>query len=153
MPTVSQSSGWFAIAPAHTYIKAPDYYARTRHEYTDTKVLYSVLDTKSSYRSKVFSTKESRLQLVLEFIAQFLSPGAAYWYGPFGNSKAWVPSGVPSRWRWSWNDRRYKAEETSFPAKTPTDNLVTVLSNIRLVETNLDLLGNNNKLKEVILNG
>jgi len=153
LPTVSQSSGWFAIAPAHTYIKAPDYYARTRHEYTDTKVLYSVLDTKSSYRSKVFSTKESRLQLVLEFIAQFLSPGAAYWYGPFGNSKAWVPSGVPSRWRWSWNDRRYKAEETSFPAKTPTDNLVTVLSNIRLVETNLDLLGNNNKLKEVILNG
>ncbi len=153
LPTVSQSSGWFAIAPAHTYIKAPDYYARTRHEYTDTKVLYSVLDTKSSYRSKVFSTKESRLQLVLEFIAQFLSPGAAYWYGPFGNSKAWVPSGVPSRWRWSWNDRRYKAEETSFPAKAPTDNLVTVLSNIRLVETNLDLLGNNNKLKEVILNG
>lgn len=149
----TQSSGWFAITPAYTNIKVPNYYARTRHEYIDTKVLYSVLGTKSSYRSKVFSTKESRLQLALEFIAQFLSPGSTYWYGPFGSSKAWVPSGVPSRWGWSWINRQYQAQETAFPVRTPTQNLVTVLGMLREVETNLDLLENNNKLKEVILNG
>jgi len=153
LPVPPQSSGWFAIAPAHTIITAPNYYARTRHEYIDTKVLYSVLGTKSSYRSKVFSTKESRLQLAIEFIAQFLSPGNTYWYGPFGSSKAWVPSGVPSRWSWSWLNKQYQAQETAFPVRTPTQNVVTVLGMLREVGTNLDLLGNNNKLKEVILNG
>lgn len=153
LPVPTQSSGWFAIAPTNTSIKAPNYYARTRHEYIDTKVLYSVLGTKSSYRSKLFSTKESRLQLAIEFIAQFLSPGNTYWYGPFGSSKAWVPSGVPSRWSWSWLNKQYQAQETAFPVRTPTQNLITVLGMLREVGTNLQLLGNNNKLKEVILNG
>lgn len=153
LPVTSQSSGWFAIARAHTDIKAPDYYDRTRHECIDTKVLYSVLGAKSSYRSKVFSTKESRLQLALEFIAQFLSPGSTYWYGPYGNSRAWVPSGVPSRWSWSWTNKEYQALEVAFPVRTPTQNLVSVLAMLREVDTNLDLLGNNNKLREVILNG
>lgn len=153
LPVPSQSSGWFAIAPTHSNIGAPNYYSRPRHEYIDTKVLYSVLGAKSSYRSKVFRTKESRLQLALEFIAQFLSPGSTYWYGPFGSSRAWVPSGVPSRWGWSWINQDYKALETAFPVRTPTQNLVTVLGMLRLVETNLDLLRNNNKLKEVLLNG
>lgn len=153
LPTVSQSSRWFALAPANTYIKQSDYWSRTRHEYVDTRVLYSVLGANSSYRSKVFSTKEARLQLALEFIAQFLSPGSTYWYGPFGSSKAWVPSGVPSRWSWSWRNKQYQAQETAFPVRTPTQNLVNVLGMLREVDTNLDLLGNNNKLREVILNG
>lgn len=153
LPVPSHSSGWFAIAPAFTYIQTPNYFARTRHEYIDTRVLYSVLGTKSSYRSNMFSTKESRLQLALEFIAQFLSPGDTYWYGPFGSSKAWLPTGVPSRWSWSWLNKKYQAQETAFPVRSPTQNLVNILGMLREVGTNLELLGNNNKLKEVILNG
>lgn len=153
LPLPAERSGWFAIAPVHTAIEYTNYFSRPIHRYLDTKVLYSVLGAKSKYRSKVFSTKESRLQLTLEFIAQFLSPGDTFWYGPFGSSKAWVPRGVPSMWGWSWTNKQYQAQEIAFPVKPPTANLVSVLAKLGEVETNLELLSINNGLKEVVLNG
>jgi len=153
LPSAHKSSGWFVILPTSVHIKETNPYYSPRHEYVDSKVMHSLLGINSSYRSKVFSTKESRLQMAIEFITQFLSPGQAYWYGPFGSSKAWVPSGVPSRWRWSWNDRMYKPEETAFPVRTPTDNLVTIFMMLREVSNDLDTLKLNHQLKEVILHG
>ena len=89
----------------------------------------------------------------IEFIRHFLSPGSIHWYGPFGSSKAWISDGVPGKWQWSMTNQRYMEMSKAFPVKSPTENLVSILSKLRIVSSEINILKNNNKLKEVALNG
>lgn len=144
-------SGWVAIATQHVHIEKHQWPQWPRNEYVATEVLHSVLGAKQRRSSKVYSTKESRLQLAVEFIAQFLSPMVTVWYGPFGSSKAWVSQGIPGRWQYSYVDRTYKTMASAFPVKSPTENVVTILEMLRRVDPgSYKLLENNNRLKEIV---
>lgn len=155
VPGKNSRSGWVAIAKQHAHIEKHAWPQWPRNEYIDTEVLYALLlGAKRGRSSKIYSTRESRLQLAVEFIAQFLSPMVAVWYGPFASSKAWASQGIPGRWQYSYEERRYISRSSAFPAKSPTENVMAILEMLRRVDpSNYKLLENNNRLKEVVIHG
>jgi hypothetical protein len=150
VPTTYKSGGWFTILDNQKSITAAhtQYYT---YQYVDTKVLSKVLGVTLPRKSKLYDSPESRLQLATEFILKFLCPYSRRHYGPFGAKVAWVSEGVPSPW--AWNYYRHERTPNSFEKSRSTCNVIEIFSRLRNREDTLYQLKNNNRIKDVMLNG
>jgi len=158
----AKESKWVAILPVHRGIKHRTFgVASPRHECLDTKMLFDLELAKYSSKSKKYRCKLARINLLAEFLLLFLTPGTKYPYGPFGNSIAWLPTGLPSAWelpnllpettreRYSMSNR-----EIQYPRQDASFNVKRIMSRLRKLPSQdarmLTLLEHNNFLKEIV---
>lgn len=158
----NKESKWVAILPAHRGIKPKVFgIASPRHECLDTKMLFDLELAKYNSKSKKYRCKLARINLLAEFLLLFLTPGAEYYYGSFGNSKAWLPTGLPDAWEayallpeTTERVRRGRHAEIRYPRQDASFNVKRIMSRLRvlpLAESHmLIVLEHNNFLKEIV---